>query len=364
MGLRLNSFFERIIHSFEREKRNSSPFFPPYRSNKPTPKMSSSKGKEAASNTMEAIRKKMQQMKKEKEESVDRAEQAEERMKELQGNLKERDDKINSLNKKIQQVENDLDTTTENLSTANTNLESANKQVQESEAEVSALQRRCQLVEEDLERSEERLGIASEKLEEASKAADESERSDEEDYLRPPQRDKSCLTNSLEEIEIPMEAMPQQSTAKCDSRLDPIKEETPVDSKSIRGLLLYPLILEASRRNAMLEVDLERAEQRGDDAEAKIQELEEELKVVGNNMKSLEVSEAEALAREESYEETLRDLSLRFKDAEARAAEGERQTGKLQKETDKLEADLNAQMELYKLICQELEQAFNELSGY
>merc|ERR1712142_645163 len=71
---------------------------------------------------------------------------------------------------------------------------------------------------------------------------------------------------------------------------------------------------EASRRNAMLEVDLERAEQRGDDAEAKIQELEEELKVVGNNMKSLEVSEAEALAREESYEETLRDLSLRFKE--------------------------------------------------
>merc|ERR1712142_883124 len=92
-GLRLNSFFERIIHSFEREKRNSSPFFPPYRSNKPTPKMSSSKGKEAASNTMEAIRKKMRQKK--KEESVDRAEQAEERMKELQGNLKERDDEIN-----------------------------------------------------------------------------------------------------------------------------------------------------------------------------------------------------------------------------------------------------------------------------
>merc|ERR1712042_181047 len=51
---------------------------------------------------------------------------------------------------------------------------------------------------------------------------------------------------------------------------------------------------EASRRLAMLEVDLERAEQRADDAEAKIQELEEELKVVGNNMKSLEVSEAEA----------------------------------------------------------------------
>merc|ERR1712033_34525 len=117
---------------------------------------------------------------------------------------------------------------------------------------------------------------------------------------------------------------------------------------------------EASRRLAMLEVDLERAEQRADDAEAKIQELE----VVGNNMKSLEVSEAEALSREESYEETIRDLSTRFKDAEARAAEGERQTGKLQKECDKLEADLVQEQDKYKAICDELERAFNELSGY
>merc|ERR1739838_120002 len=320
--------------------------FPSEKNPNKTAKMSSSKGagKEAASNTMEAIRKKMQQMKKEKEESVDRAEQAEERMKELQGNLKERDDEINSLNKKIQQVENDLDTTTENLSTANTNLESANKQVQESEAEVSALQRRCQLGEEDLERSEERLGIASEKLEEASKAADESERSESDSE---PERDKEYprlyLDESTDEntktdrLTPPDSLSPDPSTTTTTTRrpsvvLDTIQEE----SFTEKGLLLYPLMLEASRCLAMLEVDLERAEQRADDAEAKIQELEEELKVVGNNMKSLEVSEAEALSREESYEETIRDLSTRFKDAEARAAEGERQTGKLQKECDKL----------------------------
>ena len=36
---------------------------------------------------------------------------------------------------------------------------------------------------------------------------------------------------------------------------------------------------------------------------SKIQELEEELKVVGNNMKSLEVSEAEVRKREEGREE-------------------------------------------------------------
>ena len=41
----------------------------------------------------------------------------------------------------------------------------------------------------------------------------------------------------------------------------------------------------------MVEADLERAEERAETGEAKIVELEEELRVVGNNLKSLEVSE-------------------------------------------------------------------------
>ena len=67
--------------------------------------------------------------------------------------------------------------------------------------------------------------------------------------------------------------------------------------------------MQVARRIAIMEVDLERAEDRAEAAEAqdfnevifsktfcsssKILELEEELKVVGNNMKSLEVSEQE-----------------------------------------------------------------------
>jgi len=281
----------------------------------------------------------------------------------------------NQVKKKINELRDELDKTKELLEKANQVAEDEKKAREQSEAEVSALQRRCQLVEEDLERSEERLGIASEKLEEASKAADESERweSDSE-----PERDKEYPQLNIDEstdestktdrLTPPDSLSPDPSTTTTTITttrrhsvvLDTIKEE----SFTEKGLLLYPLMLEASRRLAMLEVDLERAEQRADDAEAKIQELEEELKVVGNNMKSLEVSEAEALSREESYEETIRDLSTRFKDAEARAAEGERQTGKLQKECDKLEADLVQEQEKYKAICDELERAFNELSGY
>ena len=44
-----------------------------------------------------------------------------------------------------------------------------------------------------------------------------------------------------------------------------------------------------------------------------IQELEDELKIVGQNMKTLELSETDALARQEKYEETIRTLSCNLK---------------------------------------------------
>lgn len=47
---------------------------------------------------------------------------------------------------------------------------------------------------------------------------------------------------------------------------------------------------------------------------SKIVELEEELRVVGNNLKSLEVSEEKALAKEEEYDEQIRSLSSRLKE--------------------------------------------------
>jgi hypothetical protein len=61
-------------------------------------------------------------------------------------------------------------------------------------------------------------------------------------------------------------------------------------------------------------------------------ELEEELRVVGNNLKSLEVSEEKANQREESYKEQIKSLTAKLKQAEARAEFAERSVQKLQKE--------------------------------
>ena len=50
----------------------------------------------------------------------------------------------------------------------------------------------------------------------------------------------------------------------------------------------------------MVEADLERAEERAETGESKIVELEEELRVVGNNLKSLEVSEEKVISNNAS----------------------------------------------------------------
>lgn len=121
---------------------------------------------------------------------------------------------------------------------------------------------------------------------------------------------------------------------------------------------------ESARRFAIMEVDLERTEDRADAAETKLAELEEELKVVGNNMKMLEISEQEALSREESYDEQIREMSTRLKEAEERADLGDRTMTKLQKEVDRLTEECNDQKEKYKNISEELEQTLNDLQGY
>ncbi|KAI7697121.1 Tropomyosin [Sarcoptes scabiei] len=105
------------------------------------------------------------------------------------------------------------------------------------------------------------------------------------------------------------------------------------------------------------------AEQKARDANLRA-EKEEELRVVGNNLKSLEVSEEKAQQREEAYEQQIRISTAKLKEAEARAEFAERSVQKLQKEVDRLEDELVHEKEKYKSISDELDQTFAELTGY
>ena len=137
-----------------------------------------------------------------------------------------------------------------------------------------------------------------------------------------------------------------------------------------------------SKKLQAIEADLERAEERGEMGETKIMELEEELKVVANNLKSLEVSEEKANQREIANKEQVKTLTTKLKQAEARAEFAERSVQKLQMEViiiivvlitilifiliqvDRLEDELMMEQEKLKGITEELEQTFAEMSGY
>ncbi|KAL1403943.1 hypothetical protein pipiens_019137, partial [Culex pipiens pipiens] len=72
---------------------------------------------------------------------------------------------------------------------------------------------------------------------------------------------------------------------------------------------LYELDRQVARKLVLMEQDLERSEEKVEMNESKIVELEEELRVVGNNLKSLEVSEEKAMASRDSVEDKIHLLN-------------------------------------------------------
>lgn len=295
----------------------------------------SSKAKETATNTMESIQKKMLQLKDLKENASDKEAKLTNRLLELNDILKAKDDEILQLGKKLMGVDNSLDDTNEGLLKASFKIEEAEKQQLISEDDVKALQRRIILLDDDLTIVEQRLGVETKKLEEVAKLADEAERARKILENKGMQNDERI--DSLDSNIIIATTVAIESSRKCE---------------------------EAQRKLAMVQVDLERTLGKADEAEKTIQDLEDELKVVGQNMKTLELSETEALDREEKFEETIRSTTGALKMAEILAAHNEREAAKMQKELDSVILDLEDWKAKYDEICVELEQTFNSMAGY
>jgi len=288
-----------------------------------------------ATPSMDSIKKKMASMKNEKDAAIQRAEENEQRAIELEEAIKAAEEDHNSLLKKITALDLEVDKASEQLADVTTKLEAANKQSADSELEISALQRRIFLITEDHAKTEERLKQISEQLAEKSKQADESENGRKKFESLGFENDEKIALLEKQLAEALLIA------ADADKRFD-----------------------ETNRRLAIMEVDLERTEDRAEAAETKILELEEELKVVGNNMKALEISEQEAIQREESYAEQIKECTTRLKEAEQRADLGERTMAKLQKEVDRLEEELLEEKDKYKDMSDELEQTLNDLQAF
>merc|ERR1711936_973557 len=124
---------------------------------------------------------------------------------------------------------------------------------------LDVLKKKMRQTKEEMEKykegSEERLATATQKLAEASHAADESERM------------RKVLENRSLSDEERMEALENQ-----------LKEARFLAEEADRK---YD---EGARKLAMVEADLERAEERAETGESKIVELEEAFRVLGNNL--------------------------------------------------------------------------------
>jgi len=287
-----------------------------------------------SSPSLDTIKKKMAQMKNDKDMAIQRAEENEQRAIELEEAIRVAENEHNGLLKNITSLDLTVDTAAEQLTETTAKLEEANKNTANSELEISALQRRVYLITEDLAKTQERLKVMCEQLTDKTKLADESEKARGKFESLGFENDEkmSVLEKQVGEA--------LAVAADADKRFD-----------------------ETNRRLAIMEVDLERAEDRAEIAETKTLELEEELKVVGNNMKILEASEQEAIQREESYAEQIKECTTRLKEAEQRAETGERTMAKLQAEVDRLEEELQEGKDKYKDMSDELEQTLNDLQA-
>lgn len=284
---------------------------------------------------MEAIKKKMTSLAAETANAEARAKKYEDESKVANDIADKTEDQVRNLQKKLQALEGKYDSTTENLFNAEAKLEEKEKILANAEADVGNLARRILLVEDEVQRSEERLAKSVQNLCAESKRAD--------DTIRGRQR--------LEQAQ----AANEESIDTIESQL---KEAKFMLAESERK---YDDI---ARKLGRMESDLERANERAELGEDKIIGLEEELKVVGNNLQQLEVSEEKANHREETYQKQIHDLMERLKTTETRAENAEMNIQRLNIRIDQVEDDLLAEKLKIKHISDDLDGTFREMNYF
>merc|ERR1712042_308447 len=91
---------------------------------------------------------------------------------------------------------------------------------------------------------------------------------------------------------------------------------------------------------ATLEADAARGNERANAAEQKIMDIEEELRVVGATMQTLEVGEEKSRSREELLQVQIMDLIHKLKASEYRGENADMNIQRLNVRIDQIEEDL------------------------
>ena len=98
--------------------------------------------------------------------------------------------------------------------------------------------------------------------------------------------------------------------------------------------------------------------------EKKIIDLEEELRVVGQNLQQLEVSEEKALQREENYQNQIHNLTESLKTAENREENALMNIQRMNIRIDQVEEDLLNEKLKIKHVSDDLDGTFTSMLAF
>merc|ERR1739844_549095 len=94
---------------------------------------------------------------------------------------------------------------------------------------------------------------------------------------------------------------------------------------------------------------------------SKLKGIEEELQMVGDNMKQLEQSAEKAVEREEKLKDKILSIQVKFKTAEGRFEYGEMNITKLNQRIDDIEDEIFREKLKIKKVADELGETFDDM---
>merc|ERR1712013_167477 len=295
-------------------------------------KRSSKEARDHSKLGMDSIKKKMEKLASETAEAEGRIKKYDEIKAGHEQEAEKFEEQVRNLQKKMQVMESQFDVCTEDLFNQSIKLEEMEKKAGNAENEVSALRGRLILLQENNEKQEERLCKATLELCGACMRADQAVRKRIE------------LENEVSSNEESIDSLDKQLS---DSKFTLGESESKYE--------------DIARKLSTLEADSVRGNERAEGAEKKIQDLEEELKVVGNNLQQLEVGEEKTIHREETLQMEIMDLRNKLKGSEYRGEQAEMNIQRLNVRIDQTEEDLLSEKMKIKRISDELNQTFDDM---
>jgi len=281
---------------------------------------------------MDAIKKKMDKLANETAEAEARIAHFEEIKAANEVDADKFEEQLKAVQKKIQGMESAYDVCIEDLFNQSVKLEEMEKKAGNAESEVSVLRSRLILLQQNAEKQDERLAKSTLELAGACIRADNNIRKRIE------------LENS--------EATNEEAIDNLDKQLAEAKI-TLGDSES--------KFEDISRKLATLESDSVRGNEFAETSEKKIMAIEEELKVVGQNLQTLEVGEEKTICREEKSQEEILELVYKLKRSEYRGEQAEMNIQRLNVRIDQVEADLIGEKYKIKKISDDLNKVFDDM---